>query len=539
MKGQVKYMKKIKNLKCIQSIILSIIMFMLAMTGILFHESTCVQAAEDNENGTKQITIHFKNACNWENVGIWIYEGCGFTKNVCPKDECPAYNTITNNPIWPGAKMTKEEDFDGWYSINVTFENTSNGAVMIFNNMVANTDVDVVNPNEQDLTDRKFLEASGLIMDTDLIEQTANQYISPKDFTETEYWCVFDGDLDGKSGKLESEKPETYVCKGETISLEECDISLSKTSYVYDGKMKEPTVKVRYGTKTLEFDKDYTISYKNNKNAGNAKVIIKASEDGEYSGKITKEFTISKAEPTLTVSDKNIELKVGDSTAKIKASTNSDGKLLYKSSKSSVATVDKNGKITAKKAGNCTITVMASESKNFVSKKTTIKLKVNQLKTQNIKCENKITKIYGDGKFSLNIKVKGGAKVTYTSSNAHVVTVSKDGVVNINNSGKAIIYVRVAGTSAYKPANKRIIINIKKASVKKVKVILRKGKIGFDTFDEEKDIKVMYGNKVLKYDKDYYFGGVRRSGIGGELVSLRVIVEGLGNYTGIKTVTLM
>ncbi len=369
--------------------------------------------------------------------------------------------------------------------------------------------------------------------------------------------CVNGGEKEDITSEKETETEETTTDAGEettksteemtsgdsenkTISLNKCDISLSKTSYVYDGKIKKPAVKVRYRTRTLKAGKDYTIYYKNNKNAGNAKVIIKALEGGSCKGKVTKEFNINKAEPMLIVSDKYIKLKEGESDVYIKSRTNSEGKLSYKSSKSRVAIVDKKGKIIPKRAGSCTITVMVSESKNYISKKATVKVKVNQLKKQNIKCEKKITKTYGDGKFSLNIKVKDGAKVTYTSSNTSVVTVSKDGVVNINNSGEAIINVRVSGTSVYKQTNKHITVNIKKTSIKKVRVILRKGNIGFNTFDKEKDIKVMYGNKLLKYDKDYYFSAVYRTGImNGELGTLRVEIEGVGNYTGIKSVTLI
>lgn len=272
-----------------------------------------------------------------------------------------------------------------------------------------------------------------------------------KDITPEEYY-IYDG----------SAQPGTYRAESELIPLEKCSISLSRSDYVYDGKLKEPAVVVEYGTTTLIQDKDYTVRYESNKNAGIAKVVLKASENGNCKGEVTKEFIINKAEPTLKLSDRNMKLVVGDSNVKIKATTNSDGRLLYKSSNSGVAVVDANGKITSQKAGNCTITVMTSESKNFISKKVTVRVNVIKLKKQNIKSVSKITKTYGDGKFTLNIKVKGGAKVAYTSNNKNVVTVSKKGIVKIVGPGKAIVYVKVSGTSAYMPARKQIVINVKK-----------------------------------------------------------------------------
>ena len=79
--------------------------------------------------------------------------------------------------------------------------------------------------------------------------------------------------------------------------------SLSSTTYVYDGTAKEPTVSVKDGTKTLTAGTDYTVSYSNNINAGTATVTITLK--GNYSGTITKTFTIERAKTaTATASDK-------------------------------------------------------------------------------------------------------------------------------------------------------------------------------------------------------------------------------------------
>ncbi|MBQ6843434.1 MAG: leucine-rich repeat protein [Agathobacter sp.] len=73
-------------------------------------------------------------------------------------------------------------------------------------------------------------------------------------------------------------------------SIAQAKVTLSKTSYNYDGKSKKPTVTVKLENKKLVKDKDYTVSYKNNKNIGSATVIIKGK--GSYTGTITKTFTI-------------------------------------------------------------------------------------------------------------------------------------------------------------------------------------------------------------------------------------------------------
>ena len=73
--------------------------------------------------------------------------------------------------------------------------------------------------------------------------------------------------------------------------LSKCTITLSKTSYTYDGKPKKPTVKVKDGKKILVKNIDYTITYHNNVNAGTAKVTVKGK--GNYKGTVKKSFTIT------------------------------------------------------------------------------------------------------------------------------------------------------------------------------------------------------------------------------------------------------
>ena len=83
-------------------------------------------------------------------------------------------------------------------------------------------------------------------------------------------------------------------------SIKDAKITLSKTSYNYDGKAKKPTVTVKLGNKNLVKDKDYTITYKNNKNIGTATVTIKGK--GNYTGTLTQTFTIKAKKGTAFTS---------------------------------------------------------------------------------------------------------------------------------------------------------------------------------------------------------------------------------------------
>lgn len=74
------------------------------------------------------------------------------------------------------------------------------------------------------------------------------------------------------------------------------DIQLTQTRYTYDGKECKPkaVVQISDGEKeiTLTEGTDYTLSYENNKNAGDAKVEITGI--GDYSGTIERKFNIAK-----------------------------------------------------------------------------------------------------------------------------------------------------------------------------------------------------------------------------------------------------
>ncbi|MCR5475371.1 MAG: hypothetical protein K6F28_09245, partial [Lachnospiraceae bacterium] len=85
------------------------------------------------------------------------------------------------------------------------------------------------------------------------------------------------------------------------------DISKATVSGIktksYTGKKITQALTVALDGKTLKADTDYTVSYKNNKNAGTAKVTITGK--GSYTGSVTKSFKIKQAANKLNVKAKN------------------------------------------------------------------------------------------------------------------------------------------------------------------------------------------------------------------------------------------
>ena len=73
-------------------------------------------------------------------------------------------------------------------------------------------------------------------------------------------------------------------------NIQSATITLSKSTYVYDGKVKKPSVTVKLGSKTLKNGTDYTVSYSNNVKVGTA--TVKITGKGDYTGSVTKNFSI-------------------------------------------------------------------------------------------------------------------------------------------------------------------------------------------------------------------------------------------------------
>lgn len=71
-------------------------------------------------------------------------------------------------------------------------------------------------------------------------------------------------------------------------------ITLDKTEYVYDGAAKKPAVTVVYAGEALVEGTDYTVEYRNNTNAGTAKVMVAGK--GAFHNSKELSFTIQKGE---------------------------------------------------------------------------------------------------------------------------------------------------------------------------------------------------------------------------------------------------
>ncbi len=91
---------------------------------------------------------------------------------------------------------------------------------------------------------------------------------------------------------LNPDLAKTYTFRVNDISY--YTTSLSFTGCTYTGEAQEPAVTVNDGTADLTAGTDYTVTYSDNTNAGTASVTISGA--GDYTGSVTKTFTIGEAD---------------------------------------------------------------------------------------------------------------------------------------------------------------------------------------------------------------------------------------------------
>ena len=83
-------------------------------------------------------------------------------------------------------------------------------------------------------------------------------------------------------------------------SISKASVTLSTSTYAYDGKAKKPSVTVKLNGKTLKNGTDYSVTYSNNTKVGTATVKITAK--GNYTGTISKTFKIKNNFAKSTIS---------------------------------------------------------------------------------------------------------------------------------------------------------------------------------------------------------------------------------------------
>ena len=231
-------------------------------------------------------------------------------------------------------------------------------------------------------------------------------------------------------------------------------LTLEKTSYVYDGTAKTPSVTVTLDGKTLVLNTDYTVAYSSNTNEGTAAVTVTGK--GNYEGSKTANFTITKAagnQPASSIACKKTLYEVAYGAKPFKIDAASDIKMAFTSSKPEIAAVNRDtGEVTVKNTGVAVITIEAGQA----SEKVTIKVSPKKQSVGSAKAAKgrKLTvkwakdkmasgyqvQIGTDKKFKKNVKSKNVSKASYTFKKLKAGRKYYARVRSYKKSGNEILY---------------------------------------------------------------------------------------------------
>ena len=226
------------------------------------------------------------------------------------------------------------------------------------------------------------------------------------------------------------------------ISISKASVTLSTSTYAYDGKAKKPGVTVKLNGKTLKNGTDYTVSYSNNTKVGTAKVTITGK--GNYTGSVSKTYSIKNNFKKATISGISNKSYTGKNiTQSITVKYN--GKTLKKGTDYTVSYSNN------KKVGTATVKITGKGSYTGTITKT---FKINPAKQEIQKLTAKSKAFFVDWaqkgsatgyeiQYATNSKFTSAKKVTIKNNKTDKTTVSK-------LSGKKKYYVRVRSYTTVK-----------------------------------------------------------------------------------------
>ena len=223
------------------------------------------------------------------------------------------------------------------------------------------------------------------------------------------------------------------------------DITVSDITdtYTYNGSAKQPTVTVKDNETPLTLNTDYTVSYSNNVNAGTATATVTGT--GNYAGTVTKQFTINKADMSVSASGYSGTYDGNAHGITVTVNYPSGATLRFRDSSGSFTLTSSP---TYSDAGTYYVYYSVTKNNyNTVSSYRTVNIR-KAAGTVNYATAT-IDKAYGDDPFTNELTLTGDGTVSYSSGNTDVADVDADGKVTITGTGDAVITATVADGKNY------------------------------------------------------------------------------------------
>ena len=199
------------------------------------------------------------------------------------------------------------------------------------------------------------------------------------------------GTIEYKCADCDAKYTEEIPMSGQT-ALSDCTVTLSYHKTAYDGKEKTPKITVK-NSNGIVSEEDYTVTYADNVNAGNAKVIITAKTgDVSIKGTVEKGFTIAKAKQAVSAASTDEQIHVKAST---EIQADGIGDISLKTSTPDLVDINETT-VTGKKAGLALIKVTVSGDANHEEASTMVAVGVNENHVIEQMIENQKTLENGD-----------------------------------------------------------------------------------------------------------------------------------------------
>ena len=219
------------------------------------------------------------------------------------------------------------------------------------------------------------------------------------------------------------------------LTIKEPALKLNKSSSsIYKGKTTTLKATTSYRTKVTWKSSNSSIATVSStgvvtgKKAGTAYIYANA-----YGKSVKCKVTVKN--PTITLNKSKATAYAGKSYT-LKATTSYRTKISWKSSNTTIATVDSKGMVKLKKAGKVTISATA------FGKKVNCVLTV---KNPTLKVSKASVSIYRKKSYTVKAIAVPGGKVSWSSSNKAIATVSSSGKITGMKKGTAYVYAKIHG----------------------------------------------------------------------------------------------
>ena len=312
------------------------------------------------------------------------------------------------------------------------------------------------------------------------------------------------------TGNYSDEASKDFTIGAKTLTSEgitAADIA----SQTYTGSAITPEPEVKYGEIKLEKDKDYTVTYESNTNAGTA--TAKITGQGNYTGEVSKTFTINpRALENGMIAAIDAQVYTGEAITpepevkygEIKLEKDKDYTVSYASNTA---------------VGTATVTVTAVENGNYDGSATAnFTIGTKPITAEMITISGTYT--YTGSAITPTVAVKYGG-VTLTEGTDYTV-----GLSNNTNAGEAT--VKITGTGNYSDeASKDFTIGAKTLTSEGITA----ADIASQTYTGSAitpEPEVKYGEIKLEKDKDYTVTYESNTNAG----TATAKITGQGNYTG-------